>query len=453
MEQEETNSNSTESSIVVNKMSKEQLLSNRELKKSLSEIKSPSENQLHTVYDSLNQLYIDDSFATQIISGDYESYNIPAYKINQDSTVLYNVFLEKQLDSTYSSYLITYEYDQVPDSSTNIDPINIIRESISLNYQINTDEPSCQFSNRTCNCYDWLTITNGDGESFIRMQYRGDCPENLDDGDSASGGGTGPGSSGPPSSNEPVDTNPGGSDAGNDQGSNGGTSDGNATVGGTDSDCPQSKVPSLGDGRCGSLSKPIIGDEQLITIDGPDVEITDIAAYLAVFDISSSAVITIQVDQPIPNSSEPFVVDGLNVDVGHSFLTIQQGSKVRSFGFYPDGISKPTAPTESGIFGNDQAHEIDVNVNVNATASELSRIITLAIQYSNEDYNLNNQNCTDFVLDASNILSLDFGDAGGTWLLGGGSNPGALGQVLRSQINSGNLNGSTSTGTSPLNSN
>jgi len=106
-------------------------------------------------------------------------------------------------------------------------------------------------------------------------------------------------------------------------------------------------------------------------------------------------------------------------------LTIQQGSTVRSFGFYPDGISKPTAPTESGIFGNDQVHEIDVNGNVNATASELSRI----------------------------ILGLNFGDAGGTWLLVAGSNIGALGQVLRSQINSGNLNGSTSTGTSPLNSN
>ncbi|WP_213523983.1 hypothetical protein [Nonlabens sp.] len=92
-----------ESTIQVNKITKEQMLSKYELKRSLSEITSKSKNQLLSVYDSVNQLFIDDTYASQIISGDYESYNIPAYKINQDSTVLYNVFLEKQLDGTFES--------------------------------------------------------------------------------------------------------------------------------------------------------------------------------------------------------------------------------------------------------------------------------------------------------------------------------------------------------------
>jgi hypothetical protein len=452
IEEEETSLK--ENSVQVNKITKEQMLSNHELKRSLSEITSKSKNQILSVYDSVNQLFIDDTYASQIVSGDYESYNIPAYKINQDSTVLYNVFLEKQMDGTFESYLLSYYYQNNVDADLNQEVISFSKEQLSTNFQINTDFRTCGLSGVTCNCYT-LMREYVDLENYVyRWDYVACTNESIDDGDSASGGGIP--SNDPPDSNvpsDPIDSNPIDTNPEENQGSNGGSSDGTATIGATDSNCPQSSVPSLGDGRCGSLSQPVIGDEQFITIDGPEEEITDIADYLAVFDMSSSAVITIQVDQPIPNSSEPFVVDGINVDVGHSFLTIQQGSTVRSFGFYPDGISKPTAPTESGIFGNDQVHEIDVNGNVNATASELSRIITLAIQYSNEDYNLNNQNCTDFVLDASNILGLNFGDAGGTWLLGGGSNPGALGQVLRSQINSGNLNGVTSTGTSPLNSN
>ena len=265
MEQEQTNSNSTESTIVVNKMSKEQLLSNRELKKSLSEIKSQSENQLYTVYDSLNQLYIDDSFATQIISGDYESYNIPAYKMNQDSLIVYNVFLEKELDSTYSSYLITYDYLYNATTDVDQDPFSYSKEPLNTNYQLNNDFIICGME-ASCDCYTLEREFNGNEDYVYRWDFIACNNENIDDGDSASGGGTGPGSSGPPSSNEPVDTNPGGSDAGNDQGSNGGTSDGNATVGGTDSDCPHSNVPSLGDGRCGSLSKPVkLTPEEILT--------------------------------------------------------------------------------------------------------------------------------------------------------------------------------------------
>ena len=64
IEEEETSLK--ENSVQVNKITKEQMLSNHELKRSLSEITSKSKNQILSVYDSVNQLFIDDTYASQI---------------------------------------------------------------------------------------------------------------------------------------------------------------------------------------------------------------------------------------------------------------------------------------------------------------------------------------------------------------------------------------------------
>jgi hypothetical protein len=247
-----------ENSVQVNKITKEQMLSNHELKRSLSEITSKSKNQILSVYDSVNQLFIDDTYASQIVSGDYESYNIPAYKINQDSTVLYNVFLEKQLDGTFESYLLSYYYQNNVDADLNQEVISFSKEQLSTNFQINYDFRTCGLSGVTCNCYT-LMREYVDLENYVyRWDYVACTNESIDDGDSASGGGIP--SNDPPDSNvpsDPIDSNPIDTNPEENQGSNGGSSDGNATIGATDSNCPQSSVPSLGDGRCGSLSEPV----------------------------------------------------------------------------------------------------------------------------------------------------------------------------------------------------
>jgi hypothetical protein len=247
-----------ENSVQVNKITKEQMLSNHELKRSLSEITSKSKNQILSVYDSVNQLFIDDTYASQIVSGDYESYNIPAYKINQDSTVLYNVFLEKQMDGTFESYLLSYYYQNNVDADLNQEVISFSKEQLSTNFQINYDFRTCGLSGVTCNCYT-LMREYVDLENYVyRWDYVACTNESIDDGDSASGGGIP--SNDPPDSNvpsDPIDSNPIDTNPEENQGSNGGSSDGNATIGATDSNCPQSSVPSLGDGRCGSLSEPV----------------------------------------------------------------------------------------------------------------------------------------------------------------------------------------------------
>jgi hypothetical protein len=110
---------------------------------------------------------------------------------------------------------------------------------------------------------------NVDLESYVyRWDYVSCNNESIDDGDSASGGGIP--SNDPPDSNvpsDPIDSNPIDTNPEENQGSNGGSSDGTATIGATDSNCPQSSVPSLGDGRCGSLSEPVKPThEEVLTI-------------------------------------------------------------------------------------------------------------------------------------------------------------------------------------------
>lgn len=206
--------------------------------------------------------------------------------------------------------------------------------------------------------------------------------------------------------------------------------------------------PTLNEDCLNSGNNNVLLLDSIFTLDGPDIRIDSIESFLSIFDTSQDATIFFNVDQPIANQNEPN--SGFNV--GHSFITIKQGNKIRSFGFYPDGTSKPTAPTEPGIFGDNSLTEYDVNISKNVTGTKIQAIINLAKQYESGNYNLNDKNCTDFVIDVGAITDLDFGDASNNWYLGGGSNPGTLGQVLRSLISSGQATGITTGGTSPGNS-
>ncbi|MBO0322516.1 hypothetical protein J0X14_09415 [Muricauda sp. CAU 1633] len=180
----------------------------------------------------------------------------------------------------------------------------------------------------------------------------------------------------------------------------------------------------------------------------PDNPINDIRDYLKCFDINKSAKITIYADQPKPNSSDAYINVGSifrpQYVVGHTFVSIEQGGNTSVFGFYPDGDPDPFNRSMPGIFGNDQREVYDVSISRTVSGSTLQRILNTTYNYTNSQYDLNTKNCTDFGITIGNIAGLKLPQSDGTWLGGGGSNPGALGENMRKNNTTGikkNLSG------------
>lgn len=167
-----------------------------------------------------------------------------------------------------------------------------------------------------------------------------------------------------------------------------------------------------------------------ITI-SPEIPINNISDFIECFDSSLPARLTIYVDQPIPNSN---VVVSIN-SVGHSFIGITQGDNTSTFGFYPNSDNTSPWNTEAPpIFGDDSSHPFDVSLTINISASQLNNILNLAINF-NDNYDLNDNNCTDFAIQTANLGGLNIDECNSSWLLGSGSNPAKLGQTIRNMDN------------------
>lgn len=132
--------------------------------------------------------------------------------------------------------------------------------------------------------------------------------------------------------------------------------------------------------------------------------------------------------QPIANSP---VANDLTF-VGHTFISITQGSHKKVIGFYPvSNYIMPGNDTGQGVLGNDTNQPYNVRVTTSITPSQLLNIKNYIINHANSTYNLNTYNCTDFAIEIGNLGGLPLPDSYGTWNGGGGSNPGALGQHIR----------------------
>ena len=138
---------------------------------------------------------------------------------------------------------------------------------------------------------------------------------------------------------------------------------------------------------------------------------------------------------------DSFIFAGLSFNEANKpFIAITQGNFTRVLGFYPQGGVQPGInPNSAGVFLNDSNHPYDVSITQNINASQMGQLLNF-ITSTNQNYNLNSFNCTDFALGASSQCNLNLADAQGSWPFGGGSNPGDLGQDLRG-MNSRKVNG------------
>ena len=168
-------------------------------------------------------------------------------------------------------------------------------------------------------------------------------------------------------------------------------------------------------------------------VEAPDQAILDMLDYLRCLKGSKGGKVTVYVDEPDAGSGDAFDVSWSgSVNVGHTFVTLQQGNEIMTFGFYPgQGVNPITGNTTApGVMNNDQGHAYSASISVNASAAEMSSILNYAINYQST-YNLNTYNCTDFAIAIGNIAGMNLPPSNGTWPNGAGSNPGTLGAHIR----------------------
>ncbi|MFN0728250.1 hypothetical protein [Polaribacter gochangensis] len=184
-----------------------------------------------------------------------------------------------------------------------------------------------------------------------------------------------------------------------------------------------------------------------IVVDSPDNPISDINEYLKCFDLTKEASITIYALEPNPGSGDA----NNGTMVGHTFISLGQGNETRTFGFYPvsDNIYPLVNVSSDSVLGDDGVvnHNFSARVTKTITSTQLMAIIDKAKNY-NKTYNLNTYNCTDFAIELGNLGGLNLPDSYGTWLGGGGSNPGALGMHIRG-LNPSNNNVNITGGLAP----
>lgn len=179
----------------------------------------------------------------------------------------------------------------------------------------------------------------------------------------------------------------------------------------------------------------------LLTEHGGPIE--DITNYLKCFDKRQGGSITIYVDQPNPGTRDTWIdtddsLLGIEPDVGHTFISIEQGGQRRVLGFYPEnGVSPGVNPSSNSILVNDGSHEFDVSISFSLNSPQFNSLLSF-VESTSSTYNLNSYNCTDFGLGAAEACNLQIPDSFGSWPFGGGSNPGDLGEDIRNL--SGNVN-------------
>jgi hypothetical protein len=141
------------------------------------------------------------------------------------------------------------------------------------------------------------------------------------------------------------------------------------------------------------------------------------------------------VKQPVPGKRKVFHW----INTGHTFITLIKYNDdstcvTRSFGFYPkkDNIlsATPLLPSTSATFKDDGGHNWDEMVGKFISRHKFKRILKLVSQFSETDYQLSSNNCTDFAISAATIAGIYISNTKAKWPLGNGNNPGSTGQSI-----------------------
>ncbi|MDV3774953.1 hypothetical protein CMU14_17940 [Elizabethkingia anophelis] len=126
----------------------------------------------------------------------------------------------------------------------------------------------------------------------------------------------------------------------------------------------------------------------------PKDPIKDLKEFFKSLDKSKSANLTVYAERGL---------------IGHAFITIKQGNKTFTFGFYPEK-GFPKSVTGPSTFNNDSGHNFNTSLKVGEiSSSQLSKIMDLAYKYGNSTYDLGFNNCTHFTKGVMDIVGKSVG--------------------------------------------
>ncbi len=141
------------------------------------------------------------------------------------------------------------------------------------------------------------------------------------------------------------------------------------------------------------------------------------------------------VKQPVPGKRKIFHW----ANTGHTFITLIKYNSdstfvSASFGFYPDKdqlfSATPLHPSSSSTFKDDAGHKWDEVLGKFISRRRFEKILALTRNYAGMEYQLSNNNCTDFGINAATIAGINISETKGKWPLGSGNNPAITGQSI-----------------------
>lgn len=121
--------------------------------------------------------------------------------------------------------------------------------------------------------------------------------------------------------------------------------------------------------------------------------------------------------------------------VGHAFVQLVNcdTGAARTFGFYgTDPLITPINPDSPGVIRDDTGHEWDVSLEINISKEQYLDLLEEIVDDSIRPprYDLNDNNCVDWVLTLVHEIGLTIETSRGQWPYGGGHNPGDFGEDL-----------------------
>ncbi|WP_418124385.1 hypothetical protein ACNFU2_06960 [Chryseobacterium sp. PTM-20240506] len=149
--------------------------------------------------------------------------------------------------------------------------------------------------------------------------------------------------------------------------------------------------------------------------------------------------LVIHVDQPGKGGDRDTYEYNHGTDPGHSFITLTRKNTdgsvdSKTFGFYPYPQSvNPIASEADGKIRDNLGHEQEVVQTRPINEKNFNDILDFVESKKNTKYDLNTNNCTDFVINCAAAGGINLPRTKGTWPNGGGTNPGDLGEDLRKQ--------------------
>ena len=193
---------------------------------------------------------------------------------------------------------------------------------------------------------------------------------------------------------------------------------------------------------------------------GPGDGITGVEIVKAFDDgkIGVTYQMTLYVDQPgiggdrdTYEPKDPRAIFGR--DAGHTFLSLKKTNEdgsvtEKTFGWYPgtkedhggvdirDGNAKDRRGNKTGSFQDDSEHKYDVSKTYNLSQENFINLLVEVVRKDGETFNLNTNNCTDVALKILQQAGIKINATKGKWefygfSVGGGNNPGDLGEDLR----------------------